>query len=300
MSLKELMKNELPMNRKERFFTGTVFPMIVCRENFKYFNHFINLIDDLSNIEIKATPENSNIQFFTEYSLVESIMGKSELRFPDPPLTKDTPDIIISIRTSDKGKILIAIEAKMYDNPTGDKLKTQMNNQRDNILEYLKERLEISKIYHYALLPGPLFNEVKKAGFNYPVILWEDIYNIYKEFSDNDYFLEILRVAINSYEELVSRSAQYGINCEERLQGQYIYDNYKRGTLAKIVMGRNYGFYGDLLSEDIRSGTWRKQYYETSSAENPPNRNWFYIKEFVDRIDQNLNAKQIADDEQDV
>ena len=35
MTLEELMKSELPLNRKERFFTGTVSPMIVCRDNFK-------------------------------------------------------------------------------------------------------------------------------------------------------------------------------------------------------------------------------------------------------------------------
>ncbi|MFO7914631.1 MAG: hypothetical protein R6U43_02950 [Candidatus Krumholzibacteriales bacterium] len=291
------MENELPMNRKERFFTGTIFPMIVCREQFKYFNHFISLLDDLSNVEINAAPENSNIQFFTEYSLVESIIGESELRFPDPPVTKDTPDIITLIKTSDRGRVLIAIEAKMYNNPTVHKLKTQMDNQRDNILEYLRENLEISEIHHYALLPGALFDKIREAGFNYPVILWEDIYDIYRKLFGDDYFLEILRIAISSYEELVSRSAQYGMNCEEQLKGEYIYQNYKRGTLDKIVMGRNYGFYGNLLSEDISSGTWREQVYETSSAENPPNRNWFYIKEFVERIDQNLNAKQIAGDE---
>ena len=32
MSLSQMMMNELPLNRKERFYTGTVLPMIVCRD----------------------------------------------------------------------------------------------------------------------------------------------------------------------------------------------------------------------------------------------------------------------------
>ena len=85
-TLEELMKKELPLNRKERFFTGTVLPMIVCRDNFKYFKRFTSLIDGCEELEVSASPDSSNIQFFTEYSLVESIYDQATKgRFLNPP-----------------------------------------------------------------------------------------------------------------------------------------------------------------------------------------------------------------------
>lgn len=67
MTLKELIDSGLPLNRKERFFTGTVFPMIVCRDNFKHFTRFTSLIKACEGLEIIAKPSSANIQFFTEY-----------------------------------------------------------------------------------------------------------------------------------------------------------------------------------------------------------------------------------------
>ena len=64
MSLKNLMNTELPLNRKERFYTGTVFPMIVCRDNFKYFDVFTSLIPGYEKEIIDTNPETANIQFF--------------------------------------------------------------------------------------------------------------------------------------------------------------------------------------------------------------------------------------------
>jgi len=33
MSLTDMLEKDLPLNRKERFYTGTVLPMIVCKVN---------------------------------------------------------------------------------------------------------------------------------------------------------------------------------------------------------------------------------------------------------------------------
>jgi len=126
--LDQLMNTNLPLNRKERFFTGTVCPMIVCRDNFKYFNKFTELIPDCGKLNIKTGPEDINFQFFTEYSIKESLIGKEKKRFPGLPSTKDTPDIIIFV--DGEVKTLIVLEAKMYDSPAKEKLKKQIKNQK--------------------------------------------------------------------------------------------------------------------------------------------------------------------------
>jgi hypothetical protein len=63
-----LFDTALPMNRKERFFTGTVFPMIVCADEFRHFGRFLRLsrVGDRT-IQVASA---ANIQFFTEYGFL--------------------------------------------------------------------------------------------------------------------------------------------------------------------------------------------------------------------------------------
>lgn len=295
MSVKDLIDSELPLNRKERFFTGTVFPMLVCRDNFKYFNLFTSLIDGCGDLNV--SPSSPNIQFFTEYSLVESIITKADKdRFPNPPRTKDTPDIIVLL--AETPKTLLSIEAKMYDVPDAYKLKTQMDKQRKHI-DYMKERLNIGAVYQCALLPEKLCEQVsyQKKGYyyilesEYQAITWEALYDKFKHVCPDDYFLNLLKLALDSYTDLVSHS-WVSSNCELKLCGRDIYKKYKSGTFNMNIMGRDKGLDGEPLKRDIESGRWKTQQYETSSKDSFFTENWFSIEEFVKQIDTKLNRGQ--------
>ena len=293
--LRNLMQQELPLNRKERFFTGTVFPMIVCRDNFEHFGELLHILG-CDQIPVSANPLETNIQFFTEYSLVESITASSKKRFTKSLTSKDTPDILILLKTEENLKILIAIEAKMYDTPDALSLTSQMDNQSANILCHIQEDLNISIMYHYALLPSKLYQKLHRDGFNYQTITWEQLVDVYSEWYADDYFLSMLKIALESYDELVSTRNNYGKNCEEKLRGDEIYKRYKNSTLNRVIMGRYRGITGEYLNEDVKSGNWRKQLYETSSVSSLPNKNWFSIKDFVELIDLDILADSIAKD----
>ena len=158
MSLAHLMKTALPMNRKERFFTGTVFPGIVCKKDFQDLGVLALLIPGCVLPPIDPHPATTNIQFFTEYSLVESIYGnEAKERFPTPPTSKDTPDILILV--SGEPTVLIALEAKMYDQPSAPKLTEQMRAQRVQ-LDYLRQHLALDAVHHAALLPRGLADKI--------------------------------------------------------------------------------------------------------------------------------------------
>jgi len=288
MTLGDLVKVELPLNRKERFFTGTVFPMLVCRDNFRYFNLFTSLINGCRGLKISINPP--NIQFFTEYSLVESIITKSDRnRFPNSPKTKDTPDIIALI--TGIPKTLLSIEAKMYDVPDAYELKTQMDAQRKHI-DYLKERLNIGMTYQCALLPQKLADAVsyQKNGFHYileseyQVITWEALLQKFGQVFPDDYFLNLLKLALDSYSDLVSHS-WVSSSCEQKLCGRDIYQKSKLGTLNMKIMGRDKGLNGEPLKRDIESGKWKTHQYETSSKDSLPSDNWFSISDFIKLID---------------
>jgi len=298
-----LFQEYIPMNRKERYFTGTVLPMIICRDNFACFEHILDLIGVKNYQEVIVNEETTNIQFFTEYSLSEAFRGN---RFKDIPGSKETPDILILLVSKDERLILIVIEAKMYSRPNKKNLENQMSDQKEHILKYIAKELNIDDedVYHVLLLPDQLKKEIIDDGA-YKVITWQDISDKYKKvLPKDDYFLNVLDCALREYNNLVSYPTRSGQNCAGKpLPGNTIYTYYKedrlhqrhllkelgfdgKETLSPIkIMGRQGGLDGKAIREDIESGGWKKQTYETSHEEEPFNRNWFYVEEFIEKID---------------
>jgi len=73
-SLEHNYNNILPLNRKERFYTGTVLPAIICYDNFRYLNRFFKLIRGYNReLSIFPNSDKNNILFQTEYSFKESV-----------------------------------------------------------------------------------------------------------------------------------------------------------------------------------------------------------------------------------
>ncbi|XXT25320.1 hypothetical protein WME94_27705 [Sorangium sp. So ce429] len=87
MSIAHLADTGLPFNRKERYFTGTVLPMLVCADNFARFGRLTELVG-LDQVDVDARPTSADVQFFTEYSFVESVVGEAKARFPGAPVKK--------------------------------------------------------------------------------------------------------------------------------------------------------------------------------------------------------------------
>ena len=182
MNFIELCERRLPLNRKERYYTGTDFPAIVCTEDFKHFGRFLKLLNqelkrqsppsqiDLEAVSFEVSGSGVNIQFFTEYSLAESIFTKeAKARFPEPPETNETPDIMILINAP--APLLIAIEAKMYSAVSESYLRDEMGHQTSAILEPLKKVWPGLRVVHAALLPQPMKKQF--CEFPGPVITWD-------------------------------------------------------------------------------------------------------------------------------
>jgi hypothetical protein len=278
MSIAHLADTGLPFNRKERFFTGTVFPMLVCAGDFAHFGRLTELVG-LGRIDVDARPGSANLQFFTEYSFVESVVGEAKARFPGAPTRKDTPDVLIHI--AGPRRLLIAIEAKMYDRPTVADLNDQLNAQ-GALVRYIAGRLDVEAggIAHVALLPAALASELGKLVV--PTATWERLLETYADVAP-PYFLEMLRVALARYDKLVSPRPTWGMNAEMKLLGADVYERHHAGSLTTPWIGRQGGLSGTELSNDIASGTWRRQLYECSSKP-VPNKNWFTVADFVARI----------------
>jgi hypothetical protein len=276
-----LLNTRLPLNRKEVFFTATVLPAIICADSFSHFDRFLKLLG-LRDIAIDISKENANIQFFTEYSLAESILGKSaEDRFPHPPHEKERPDVMIFVERSEP--LLIAVEAKLYSSARASDLKREMENQEKHVLSYLRKHLpglRQDNTIHAALLPKGMKDEFGDQG---PAltITWEDIQRDYEDVESARYFLEILGIALRDYDALKSPETTFGAHAEGKLTGAEIVHGYQNHTLKFEAMGRQGGIKGDSLKEDIAKNKWREHEYEVreSSADLPAN--WFPISDFA-------------------
>ncbi|CAN5821140.1 hypothetical protein BH24ACT5_BH24ACT5_30930 [soil metagenome] len=74
LNLGRTADERLPLNRKERYYTGTVLPMIVAADGFAHLHRFLHL----SGLRVDpawVTPlvGGQDIQFFTEYGFAESV-----------------------------------------------------------------------------------------------------------------------------------------------------------------------------------------------------------------------------------
>lgn len=281
--LRALVEQALPLNRKERFYTGTVLPMIVCRDNFRYFGRFASLIPGCENLAIVGEPERTTIEFFTEYSFRESLSELSRRRFVDIPVTKETPDVVALI--SGSTPVLLAVEAKMYSATTAAKLRQQMRQQTP-MLRCMAAGLGIDCVVHCCLVPQRLADRL--GEFEFPVVAWEQVLSAFADFRD-DYFVEVLRIALESYDDLAAVPTQWGTNCEQYESGARIYEDFKHGKCRWTMMGRKWGgLNGRPLMEDIASGAWRDWPYEVHSRKEPSTGNWFPIAAWVGLIDRAL------------
>ena len=286
MSLASLMETALPLNRKERYFTGTVLPMVVCANDFRGVGVLASLIPGCELPPIDPHPKTANVQFFTEYCLADSIFDRrSRDRFPNAPKTKDTPDLMILVKGA--RSVLIALEAKMFHQPSGPALVRQMRAQRAQ-LAYLRKRLHVADVYHAALLPRDYWKKVQGRLSRgpreaFPVILWEDVVSRFRtQRGANAYFLGILDLALTRWDDLAAKPLG-GANAESKLTGEEIWRRFGRDVRLS-VMGRTGGLSGAALTDDVDTGRWRRQMYEVSSNSKPPNSNWFPIEAFVQLV----------------
>jgi hypothetical protein len=291
--LSRLLDTRLPLNRKEAFFTATVLPAIICADSFKHFDSFLSLLE-LRDILIDTTAENSNIEFFTEYSLAEAIYGDvTKDRFPNPPRTKERPDVMILIERSEP--VLIAIEAKLYANIHASDLNNQMADQEEHVLSYLRSCWPGLRTVHVALLPKSMKQEFGNSVTR-RMVTWEDILNKYNDVESARYFREILQIAIDDYERLRAKSSPP--NGDDELTGAEILRRRQNGDLDFQTMGRQGGLRGDLLRDDIANYRWQEQHYYVRNSSVPHNANWFTVSDFFDLVSRkNLAAvfKQILE-----
>ena len=248
----DMFGTALPLNRMERFYTGTVLPMLVASDGFAHLNRFLSLCDVPAIVEA-SRDGNQRLQFFTEYSFVESVFtDRDRARFPERPVDNDTPDIVLVGEDW-----MLAVEAKMFYKPSAVSLNEQMQRQRV-IVDYVAEVLEISqdRVKHVLLLP----QQLATAGITSPVRTWQALLASYSAVAPA-YWVKMLHEALDRYDDLVSRGPAFGQYRDATLTGAEITSAHQAGSLVYRYMGRFRGVDGPELVRDIADGSWRDRSY---------------------------------------
>lgn len=266
----------LPLNRKERYYTGTVLPMLAFSDDFAHVGRLLDLCG-LSGVDVPSDgAELGAMQAFTEYSFAESVFtGEDRARFEDRPAAADTPDLLLA-----GPDWLLAIEAKFYDQPSAADLRRQLDGQAV-LVDYWQRTfgLASARVRHIALLPASLADRV--GAMPTPVVTWEELSEAYSEVGPR-YWTAMLRTALRA--PLFSpEDYGFGANKHDSLTGASIVAGVTSGQLAYTTMGRAGGLDGRLLAADLATGAWQEQTYEVR-RDGLPNRNWFAVADFVARI----------------
>lgn len=280
-TLSELLDHTLPLNRKERFYTGTVLPAIVTVDDFSSLDR-LGALMGAPGLIVRTQAENCTVLFFTEYGISESAIGAAKGRFDGLPTGRDTPDVVILV--TEPSPVLLAIEAKLYDRPGGTALRAQLDAQA-RLLEPLRERLavwlgvSVVGLKHVALLP-----EAQKRAVNiepYEVITWQEVRAAFADVAPS-YWLAMLDEALNRYDDLVGKAVRYDA---ASLTGEEIVSGFHAGDIPFNAMGRGkHGLRGAYMDADIADRTWPTVSYQVAAEVPAGNPNWFRIEDFVERL----------------
>ena len=273
-----LFDHRLPINRKERYYTGTVLPMIVASDGFKHFGEFLALCGVEENVALDANPDSSNVQFFTEYGFEESRMGGAEDRF-ERPLGRYAPDLVVYVES--EPSLLLGVEAKFFSMPSETHLEMQLKEQ-EKLLSVMGRGMGTQPLVRQvALLPEGLgmphlINKV-------PVLTWEMVANTFRCVAP-PYWIGVLDLALRDWDRLASQSGRGGVNCDARITGKNIVDGHRVSDPRYTWMGRRGGLNGSELQEDLEDSGWKNRRYEVRREPLCDNPNWFPIADFVEKI----------------
>jgi hypothetical protein len=273
--VEEAAATRLPMNRKERFYTGTVLPVLVGSDAFAHLDRLLALCGLDAHVQ-PGRDGQQDIQFLTEYGFAESVFSEADHQRWPGPTGKDTPDIVLT-----GPDWLLAIEAKMFHNPNAAALNRQMRDQAALVRSWQHTLgLLDHQVRHVLLLPGRLAERVGPLAFN--VVIWEDVLAAYRAVGPA-HWVGVLGVALGAHRDLESRGPVFGRNAHDKLTGAEIHAAHGEGTLRFDYLGRSGGLDGSTLQEDIATGRWRTTRYEVRSGPLPDNPNWFSMVEFLAR-----------------
>jgi hypothetical protein len=277
---KDVLNRELPLNRKERFYTATVLPSLLFHKGLSNFYRFLREIRNFPS-DINEESTGDTFLFYTEYNLKQSGGKKSVGKEISTP-TGDTPDVIIEILRPPR--VFVFIEGKMFENLAQPKLDKQMKRQRIAVIDVLKKdfNTDDDHIFHVALIPKGLGF---KDTLDYQVINWELFKDDHGFKVQDNYFYNYLTFALDHYKRLVGDKFRQAETVKGYETGLNIYQNWKEQK--GLWIGRRGGRLQ--IIKDIEEDKWQDRAYcwNTEKPQKGLKGHWISSEEFVKLVETN-------------
>lgn len=267
----------LPINRKERFYTGTVLPSLLfhCGQGNLY--KFFQLIRDFpETINEQATGD--SFLFYTEYNLKQSA-GQRNVGLKMDVAFNDTPDVLILVLKPVPA--LIAIEAKVFADVSQGCMDEQMVRQAEIVLAPIAKACGVTAqhVFHIALVPQKL-KLVSTASWQ--VLNWEVFLDTSHFNLAGNHFYNYLRFALEHYDHLVSLASWNPQTASGEWSGEQIRQAVQAGEC--VWVGRKGG--EEAIRADIAGGRWqyRSYYINSKKPKNGRPGNWISGERFVELV----------------
>lgn len=268
-----------PFNRDERFFTGTILPLLFSGNGFQHLKPLTDLMAPALQLRPQYSETHKNVLFYTEYNLKKSRHGKGVNNLFDESENKiegDTPDILFYVWDNNT-TYLFALEVKMYHRPTADNFTFQMYRQF-KVLKALADKAHIPEahIFHFGLLPA-------KTALPYTdrskLITWEQLYDLYSKMDVNQYALDTLAYALAQYDNLAAKQTTTKNKGSDALNGWEIYHQHQ--TIGIRFVGCGGGRSGERFIRMAMTDKWKFNTFLVTTSPICPSPNWFPIEEFL-------------------
>lgn len=282
MSLEELLQTRVPMNRQERFFTHTVFPMLVANDDFTRLGRFLALAG-LDAIDVGGQdPSSTRVQVFTEYALLESLVGPWVDEVEPSADGRDAPDVLVHVEGSDGApSVLLGVEACMFAVPCREDLHARLE-RKAALLQLLRPRLAPDvAIHQVVVLPQKTWDLL--GDVDAPVVTWEQLHTECRD-SAPAYWLKVLAEALRHYDALVARPPESPCTADAHVRGADLVAAHDAGDPTYAWMGRDGGVDGVAVSQDIASGAWRDRRYRVRCRAVDDDPSWFPVAAFTARL----------------
>ncbi len=170
--------------------------------------------------------------------------------------------------------------------------KAQQGFHKDQLKEFEEDKTQVSNATGVdnvllAALASSQYDpsDEIRGYFNGPYLTWAEM----AEYYSGD---PVLIRADSIYEADAAWGETGKYNTGGKMTGSELLEAHRKGE--EFYVGRQGGLTGPGLADDIASGKWKTQKYETNrNSEGPPNANWFSLNEFVAKIETKRSDQKI-------
>ena len=110
--------------------------------------------------------------------------------------------------------------------------------------------------------------------FDGPLLTWRDLASLY---GDDETLLRADAIYDPEQRDTWGRNNRGG-----HMTGEDLLSAFARGD--SLCVGRGGGLCGQRFADDMRSGAWRTQRYQTAPGSMPPSPNWFLLEDFAKAV----------------